>query len=76
MRSMGLGWGRTGFGNMRREYGIPKIIVVNAVDKQNEHFDEVLADARAHYGHHGVFPLRIPINAGAEFRPGAGCDAQ
>src|SRR3954462_9350451 len=48
------------------EFGIPKILVVNAVDKQNEHFDEVLADARAHYGH-GVFPLSVPVNPGPAF---------
>ncbi|HEY2800059.1 MAG TPA: elongation factor G [Chthoniobacterales bacterium] len=46
--------------------GIPKVIVVNAVDKQNAHFDEVLADARAHYGPK-VFPLNVPINPGAKF---------
>lgn len=63
----GIGVGTDRMWNYASEFGIPKIIVVNAVDKQNEHFDEVLADARAHYGQHGVFPLSIPINPGAGF---------
>jgi elongation factor G len=42
------------------------VIVVNAVDKQNAHFDEVLADARAQYGPK-VFPLNVPINPGPNF---------
>jgi len=36
------------------------------VDKQHAHFDEVLADARAHYGPK-VFPLNVPINPGPNF---------
>lgn len=63
----GIGVGTDRMWNYATDYGIPKIIVVNAVDKQNEHFDEVLADARAHYGQHGVFPLSIPINPGEGF---------
>src|SRR5581483_3443196 len=42
------------------------LVVVHAVDKQNAHFDEVLADARAHYGPK-VFPLNVPINPGPNF---------
>jgi elongation factor G len=63
----GIGVGTDRVWKYATEYGIPKIIVVNAVDKQNEHFDEVLADARAHYGQHGVFPLTIPVNPGPKF---------
>jgi elongation factor G len=63
----GIGIGADRMWRAATEYGIPKILVVNAVDKQNEHFDEVLADARAHYGQHGVFPLTIPINGGPHF---------
>src|SRR5262249_5320950 len=40
--------------------------VINAVDKLNAHFDEVLADARAHYGPR-VFPFNVPINPGPNF---------
>ncbi|HEX7860970.1 MAG TPA: elongation factor G [Verrucomicrobiae bacterium] len=60
----GIGVGTDRVWKYATEYGIPKIIVVNAIDKQNEHFDEVLADARAHYGQHGVFPLTIPVDGG------------
>ena len=63
----GIGVGTDRVWKYATEYGIPKIIVVNAIDKQNEHFDEVLADARAHYGQHGVFPLTVPINGGPRF---------
>src|SRR4030095_13981019 len=52
--------------NCATECGIPKIIVVNAMDKPNARFDDVLNDARAHYGPK-VFPLNIPINPGAGF---------
>ena len=63
----GIGVGTDRVWKYATEYGIPKIIVVNAIDKQNEHFDEVLADARAHYGQHGVFPLTVPMNPGPRF---------
>jgi elongation factor G len=49
------------------EYDLPKFLVVNAMDKPNVHFDQILADARAHYGEHGVFPVSIPIEAGPGF---------
>jgi len=62
----GIGVGTERLWNFASGFNIPKVIVVNAVDKQNEHFDEVLADARAHYGN-GVFPLSVPINPGPGF---------
>lgn len=62
----GIGVGTERVWNYATDQGIPKILVVNAVDKQNEHFDQVLAEARDHYGK-GVFPLNIPINPGPGF---------
>ncbi len=62
----GIGVGTERLWNYATEFGIPKVIVINAVDKQNEHFDQVLEDARAHYGN-GVFPLAVPINPGPGF---------
>src|SRR5436190_1770861 len=59
----GIGVGTERVWDCATDCGIPKIIVVNAVDKQNAHFDQVLADARAHYGPK-VFPLNVPINPG------------
>ena len=62
----GIGVGTERVWNCATDCGIPKVLVVNAVDKQNAHFDEVLADARAHYGPK-VFPLNVPINPGPGF---------
>jgi elongation factor G len=52
--------------NCATECGIPKIIVINAMDKPNARFDDVLSEARAHYGPR-VFPLNVPINPGPGF---------
>src|SRR6516225_5557371 len=62
----GIGVGTEWMWQCATDCGIPKIIVVNAVDKLNAHFDEVLADARAQYGAK-VFPLSVPINPGPNF---------
>ncbi len=62
----GIGVGTDWVWNCATDCGIPKIIVVNAVDKPNAHFDEVLAGARAQYGPK-VFPLNVPINPGPNF---------
>src|SRR5215472_9358871 len=62
----GIGVGTERVWNCATDCAIPKLIVINAVDKQNVHFDEVLADARAHYGPK-VFPLNWPINPGPNF---------
>jgi len=62
----GIGVGTERTWQCATDCGIPKVIVVNAVDKQNAHFDEVLADARAQYGPK-VFPLNVPINPGPNF---------
>ena len=62
----GIGVGTERVWNCATDCGIPKVIVINAIDKQNAHFDEVLADARAHYGPR-VFPLNVPINPGPNF---------
>src|SRR5215467_3531824 len=40
----GIGVGTERIWNCATDCAIPKVIVVNAVDKQNAHFDEVLAD--------------------------------
>ena len=64
----GIGVGTERVWHCATDCGIPKVIVVNAVDKQNAHFDEVLAEARAHYGPK-VFPLNVPINPGPNHIP-------
>jgi elongation factor G len=47
-------------------FGLPKIVVINAVDKANADFEAVLEQTRQHYGRH-VFPLNVPVNPGPDF---------
>ena len=47
-------------------YGLPKLIVVNGIDRENVDFDQILEDLRAHYGKK-IFPMTLPID------PGPGC---
>jgi elongation factor G len=62
----GVGVGTDRAWRYATDFGIPKVLVVNAVDKDTAHFDDVLAQAREHFGKH-VFPLNIPINPGPGF---------
>lgn len=62
----GLGVGTDRVWDYATNYGIPKMIVVNAVDKEHADFDGVLKATRAHFGRH-VFPLAIPVNGGPGF---------
>ena len=62
----GIGVGTERVSNFAEECGIPKVIVINAMDKQNANFEKVLADARMHYGPR-VFPLNVPMNPGPDF---------
>jgi elongation factor G len=62
----GIGVGTDRAWKYATDFGLPKILVVNAMDKVNSHFDEVLASAREHYGA-GVFPMNLPINPGPGF---------
>jgi elongation factor G len=62
----GIGVGTERVSHFADECGIPKIIVINAMDKQNANFDQVLSDARTHFGPR-VFPLNVPVNPGPDF---------
>jgi elongation factor G len=62
----GLGVGTDRVWNYATHYGIPKMIVVNALDKENVDFDAVVKAAQEHFGRH-VFPLSVPVNAGPGF---------
>ena len=62
----GLGVGTDRVWNYASGYGLPKMIVVNGVDKENGSFDAVLKTAQEHFGRH-VFPLSVPVNAGPDF---------
>ena len=46
--------------------GIPKMIVVNAFDKEGVNFEQTLADCREHFGPR-VFPMSLPVNPGPGF---------
>jgi elongation factor G len=52
--------------NYAAECGIPRIIVINALDKPNVNFDDILAEARKQYGQR-VFPMNVPVNPGPGF---------
>ena len=62
----GLGVGTDRVWNYATNYGIPKMIVVNALDLENVDFKAVLKSAQEHFGRH-VFPLNAPVNAGPGF---------
>jgi elongation factor G len=62
----GIGVGTERVWDYATECGIPKILAINAMDKENANFASVLADARAHYGPR-VFPMNVPINPGPGF---------
>jgi elongation factor G len=62
----GVGVGTERVWNCASDCGIPKVLVVNAMDKPNVGFDEVLAGARERFGAR-VFPLNVPVNPGPGF---------
>jgi elongation factor G len=62
----GIGVGTERVWNYATECEIPKIIVVNAMDKEHANFNNVLAEARAQYGAR-VFPMNVPVNPGPGF---------
>lgn len=62
----GIGVGTERVWEYATGYGIPKMIVVNAVDKENVDFDGVLRAAQERFGRH-VFPLNLPVNPGPGF---------
>src|SRR5713226_5308665 len=47
-------------------YGIPKIIVVNAFDKERSEFEPILQQIRSRFGEK-VFPMTVPMNPGPGF---------
>ncbi len=62
----GVGVGTDTVWKYATELGIPKIIVLNAFDKEETDFEKTLADVRSHFGER-VFPLAIPVNPGPGF---------
>src|SRR6059058_3680623 len=64
--SHGLGVGTDAAWDYATRFGLPKIIVVNGLDKANTRFEQVLDATREHFGKN-VFPLTVPLDAGAGF---------
>ncbi len=62
----GVGVGTQAVWKYATEDGIPKMIVVNAFDKDETDFDRSLAQVREHFGER-VFPLTLPVNPGPGF---------
>lgn len=62
----GVGVGTDAVWKTATEDGIPKMIVVNGMDKEGADFDEILVELRSHFGER-VFPLAMPVNPGPGF---------
>jgi elongation factor G len=62
----GVGVGTDAVWKYATEDGIPKLLVVNAFDKEETDFDKTLAQIREHFGER-VFPLTLPVNPGPGF---------
>ncbi|HIC83020.1 MAG TPA: elongation factor G [Candidatus Marinimicrobia bacterium] len=52
--------------NYASNYRLPKIIVVNGLDKEHTQFDKILQQAKSNFGSN-VFPLQLPVNTGPGF---------
>ncbi|MGE5141411.1 MAG: elongation factor G, partial [Rudaea sp.] len=62
----GVGVGTDAAWKYATEDGIPKMIVVNAFDKEETNFEQTLAAIRDHFGER-VFPMTLPVNPGPGF---------
>ena len=49
------------------EHGIPRFLAINLLDRERATYDEVLEEAREHFGTR-VFPMTLPVDAGPGFR--------
>ena len=49
--------------NNATSLGIPKMLVVNGLDREHTKFDEILIKAKKKFGEN-VFPMQIPVNPG------------
>ena len=52
--------------NYASNYKLPKIIVVNGLDREHTQFDQILQQAKSNFGSN-VFPLQLSVNAGPGF---------
>ena len=49
--------------NHASQLGIPKMLVVNGLDREHTKFDTILDQARKRFGNN-VFPMQLPVNEG------------
>ena len=64
--SHGIGVGTDQVWKYASQYGIPKVIVINGLDKEHADFNASLQQIRARFGER-AFPLAIPVNPGPGF---------
>jgi elongation factor G len=62
----GVGVGTDTFWKNATQLGIPKMIVINAFDKEETDFDKTMRQLKEHFGER-VFPLMVPVNPGPGF---------
>ncbi len=62
----GIGVGTDQVWKYATEYGLPKMIVVNALDKEHVDFEALLRQLRTRFGDR-VFPLSLPMDPGPGF---------
>jgi elongation factor G len=62
----GVGVGTDAAWKYATEDGIPKMIVINAFDKEETDFEKTLASIKEHFGER-LFPLTLPVNPGLGF---------
>jgi len=62
----GIGVGTDQVWEYATRFGIPKMLVINGLDKEHTDFDQSLESCRSHFGKQ-VFPLTVPIDSGPGF---------
>jgi elongation factor G len=62
----GIGVGTDQAWRYAGQFEIPKMIVINGMDRENLDFETILAQCRSRFGNR-VFPLNIPLNPGPGF---------
>ena len=49
--------------NHATKLGIPKMLIVNGLDREHAQFDSILTQARKRFGNN-IFPMQLPVNEG------------
>ncbi|MCX6953721.1 MAG: elongation factor G [Verrucomicrobia bacterium] len=62
----GIGVGTELMWDYAGQFGIPRIIVVNGLDKERYDFDALVEEIRARFGRE-IFPMQVPVDAGPGF---------